>query len=173
MANFDSSAAVFKSSVEQLSRIMNLDEARPGDWSLRDLPAMLRHQLSAPLEFELSRLPASKSPQTMRDGTLSGTFRDLFEHPKPPLAVLKATRDLFKGQAGTSAKRRPEQEVAYLMYLLAILIAQVRLGTSITKLCDADLLKGIRWSLKQQWVDERTRALLAKADETLRAAGPD
>ena len=53
MANFDSLQAVFKSRAEQLSKIMSLDETTPDAWTEEDLPAMLRHQMSAPLEFDL------------------------------------------------------------------------------------------------------------------------
>lgn len=173
MADFDSSRAVFKSSATKLSKIMNLDVTKDDAWSERDLPGMLRHQLSAPLEFDLSRSPPSKSSESISDGLSAAgagrikTFKDLLEHPKPPLAVLKATKDFFKRQAGASLKRRPEQEVAYLMYLLLIVVARVRLETPITKLNDAELLKGIRWALDLKWVDERTRAMLAEANEAL------
>jgi hypothetical protein len=170
MANFDSLKAVFTSRAEQLSKIMNLDEAAPNAWAEEDLPAMLRHQMSAPLEFDLSSLELGKSEEAARDQTLSAadacrirSFQDLFEHPAPPLALLKWAKDFFKQQAGTSANRRPEQEVAYLFYLLAIVISRVRLGTSITTLTDADLQKALKWAISRKWLDANTKEMCVQA----------
>lgn len=180
MANFDSLQAVFKSRAEQLSRIMNLDETTDDAWAEADLPAMLRHQMSAPLDFDLSSMELSQSEETTREKTLSAaaasrirSFQDLFEHPAPPLALLNWAKDFFKQQAGASARRRPEQEVAYLLYLLSILIPRVRLGTRITTLTDADLLKGMKWAASRKWLDPKTKEMCVLAQKTLQARAPD
>jgi hypothetical protein len=180
MANFDSSEAVFRSDARQLSKIMNLDEATPDTWSDQDLAAMLRHQLAAPLGSDLSRLELSKSEEKIRDETLGKaasaqvrTFQDLFEHPRPPLALVKWAKDFFKQQAGASASRRPEQEVAYLLYLLSILIPRVRLGSRISKLSDADLRNGMKWAVSRKWLDGQTRKLCIVGQRELQAKAAD
>ena len=180
MANFDSLQAVFKSRAEQLSKIMSLDETTSDAWTEEDLPAMLRHQMSAPLEFDLSSIELSQSEEATRDKTLSAaagsrirSFQDLFDAPAPSLALLKWAKDFFKQQAGASAKRRPEREVAYLMYLLSIVTARVRLRTSITALSEAELLKGITWAAGRKWLDVKTKELCVQARKALqgRATG--
>jgi hypothetical protein len=175
MANFESSKAVFESGAEQLSKLMNWDEASPEHWTEEDLPAMLRHQLAAPLAFDLSTLELSQTEEAAREQTLSQaaaskirTFQDLLQHPRPPVALFHWAKDFFKQQAGTSAKRRPEQEVAYLLYLLSILMPRIRLGASITKLSDADLLKAMKWATSRKWLDAKTRETCLLAQKALR-----
>jgi hypothetical protein len=177
MENTDSSEAVSKSSAQQLLQIINLDEATPDLWSERDQAAMLRHQLSSPLEVDLSSLGENERDTKAPDGALAAaasarikTFQDLFDHPAPPVAVLSLAKDFFKRQAGASAERRPEQEVAYFLYLLTVLVARVRVGTNVTKLSDADLLKGIKWAVNQKWVDAKTRKMCAEASRQLEPA---
>ena len=180
MANFDSSAAVFRSDAQQLSQIMSWDEATPDAWNDQDLAAMLRHQLAAPLEADLSHLELPKSEAKTRDETLGKaasaqvrTFQDLFQHPQPPLALVKWAKDFFKQQAGTAASRRPEQEVAYLLYLLSILIPRIRLGTRISKLSDTELRKGIKWAVSRKWLNGPTRKLCVLGQRELRAKAAD
>jgi hypothetical protein len=180
MANTDSSEAVFRSDARQLSKIMNLDEATPDAWTDQDLVAMLRHQLAAPLESDLSRLELRKSEEKTRDETLGKatsaqvrTFQDLFEHPRPPLALVRWAKEFFKQQAGASENRRPEQEVAYLLYLLSILISRVRLSTRISKLSDADLRHGLKWAVSREWLDEQTRKLCVVGQRELQAKAAD
>ena len=141
---------------------------------------MLRHQLAAPLAFDLSTLELSQSEKTTRDQALRDatashirTFQDLLQHARPPLPLLHWAKDFFKQQAGASAKRRPEQEVAYLLYLLSILIPRVRLGTRLTRLSDADLLISVNWAARRKWLDAKTRELCRLAQKALgpRASG--
>jgi hypothetical protein len=177
MANDDSLHAVFESSADQLSTIMNMGETLSDTWTEEDLPAMLRHQMSAPLEFDLSTVELSNSEKATREETLNAaagaqikSFQDLFQHPAPPLALLNWAKDFFKQQAGTSANRRPEQEVAYLMYVLSIVIPRVRLGTSITALTDADLRKALKWAASRKWLDAKTKEMCVLAKKALRGS---
>src|SRR5205823_4639641 len=100
-----------------------------------DRPDMLRHITAASLEAELKT--------TAGDGNLGPpagikTFGELFQHPQPPLKLLQLVKDLFKAKAGAGANRRPEQEVAYLLYLLTIVTARLRLGILISSLTDLE-----------------------------------
>jgi hypothetical protein len=176
MQNVDPAQAVFRSDAEQLSKILSLNESTGDAWTERDLPAMLRHQLAAPLQLDLSSLELRPSEMATRDHTLkeaagSGirTFQDLLEHPRPPLAPLNWAKNFFKQQAGPSLPRRPEQEVAYVLYLLSILVARIRLQTRISKLSNADLLKGIDWAADRKWLDMKTREMCRLAQKALRA----
>ena len=91
------------------------------------------------------------------------TFRDLFVHPKPPLRLLKLAKNLFKHQSGASSERRPEQQVAYVLYLLTILAARERCGESITRLTEAEVLRSADWAASREWVDAGTKTLLGQA----------
>ena len=176
MAEFNSSEAVLRSSTGQLAKIMNLDEGTPDAWSEEDLAAMLRHQLAAPLEFDLGGLKPTGSRAKERYKVLNEaaalgirTFQDLFRHPRPPLAVLRITKDFFKVRAGPADERRPEQEVAYLIYLLTISAARARTGQTITSLSDSELLRGVEWAASRKWADEETVALFGMVREKLLA----
>ena len=153
---------------------MNLGEAAAGEWNEQDLSAMLRHRLSAPLDFDGGSLEPKGSRDKGRYRILSEaaalgirTFHDLFRHPRPPLTVLRITKDFFKVRAGSAAERRPEQEVDYLIYLLSIFAARVRTGHTITKLSDSELLRGVEWAATRKWADEETVALLGMVRQKL------
>jgi hypothetical protein len=176
MVKPNAAEAVLRSEARRLSRIVNLDEATPEAWSEQDQAAMLRHQMSAPLEFDLGGLKPTGSRARERYKVLNEaaalgirTFRDLFRHPRPPLAVLRITKDFFKVRAGPADERRPEQEVAYLIYLLTISAAQARTGQTITSLSDSELLRGVEWAANRKWADEETVALFGMVREKLTA----
>ena len=156
MVNSNAAAAILRSEARRLSKILHLDETTPDDWSQADQAAMLRHQMSAPLDFDLGgrKLTGSRVReryQVLHEAAALGvrTFQDLFRHPGPPLAVLRITKDFFKVRAGPADERRPEQEVAYLMYLLTISAARVRTGQTITSLSGSELLRGVEVNINR------------------------
>ena len=61
------------------------------------------------------------------------------------------------------------------MYFATIVAAMIRCGRRITNLDDEAVLKGVEWSLRQSWLDDRTRALLADGEQFIRGrlGGPD
>jgi len=173
-ANVNSSEALARSDASQLLKLMSVGETTSGALRTEDLPAMLRHQLLAPLEFGPRKVPASLIEARKRSVKSSPraegsarTFKDLLDDPQPPLELLKMAKDYFKDRAGGSDERQPEQAVAYLMYQLAITLARVRLENPITRLADSDLLKGAQWVLAQEWVEEKTRTFFAEASRRL------
>lgn len=131
------------------------------------LVPLLRRQLLAKLEFGESRggsrASRGKDPARASSGLPIRTFQDLFNHDHPPVAVLRRAKSFFKEIAGVENDREPEQEVAYLLYWVAILVARVRCGVVITQHSDAALVLAIRWALNQNWLDERTQRLFAVA----------
>src|SRR5438094_1930275 len=105
MADFDSSAAVFKGGAEQLLKIITVGETLPEMWTDRDRSVILQHQLSAPLCFDSKTHDAaaqSQGEKALKEATTLGlkSFRDLFQHPQPPLPLLRLAKDFFKEKAG-------------------------------------------------------------------------
>ncbi len=173
MVEPDSSQAVFKSSPAQLAKIMNLDETTPDVWNDQDLAAMLRHQMAAPLNFDLTSLKLQAARADARTETLASaakerikSFKDLLFHPEPPLELLRLSKDFFKGRIKACKKDSPEWQVAYLFYLLSILAAGRR-ATQVSNLTSGDLRKAMKWALDQKWVDAKTKRLLSRASEHL------
>jgi len=168
MAESDSSQAVFKSSAAQLEKIMNLDETTPDVWNERDLAAMLCHQMSAPLNFDLSSAETNAAKAAARDETLATaakdrikSFKDLLFHPEPPLELLRLSKEFFKGRTKACKKDSPEWQVAYLLYLLSIVAAGSRAGR-VSNLTRGQLGRAIKWALDQTWVDKGTKQLLSR-----------
>jgi hypothetical protein len=90
------------------------------------------------------------------------TFRDLFQHQKPSLGLLREVKDFGKAQRNNPESSLP-QEIATLLYHLSIVVALVRCRERITTLSDKQIREGIDWALAEPWVDERTRALFHEA----------
>jgi hypothetical protein len=177
MADFDSSAAVFRGKPGQLLKLINLGKELPEAWTQRDRSAILRHQLSAPVAFDLKCLVLDLTEEQLRDKAFSDaaalgvkTFSELFQNTQPPLTLLKLGKAFFKEKAGPSSDRLPQQEVAYLLYLLSLAVARLRLNSSITSLTVPELLRGLDWAISQDWTDDSTRALFSQARDNLAAA---
>ena len=150
-------------------KIMSVDEATPDAWNEQDLAAMLRHQLTAPLEFDLSAVELKGRQAKNREETLTGaakerirTFEDLLFHREPPLELLRLSKQLFKRRLRECKKYSPEWNVAYLFYLLSILAAGDR-ASRISWLTPSELRKGIKWALERRWINEKTRQFLERA----------
>ena len=113
-----------------LADLMNL-EAGESPWNPDELAAILRHQLAAPVEFDLTYLekkrPVSLDTLHSLQGPAIASFHDLFHHPRPPIELLRSTKEFAK-----SSRIRPEaplpEEIATLLYLLSIATAMTRLG---------------------------------------------
>jgi hypothetical protein len=148
---------------------MNLDEATPDAWNGQDLAAMLRHQLAAPLEFDLSSVEMKGAEAKKRGTTLTGaarerikSFEDLLFHREPPLALLKLSKEFFKRRLQECKKDSGEWNVAYLLYLLSILAVGNR-ASKISSLTPSDLRKGMKWALERRWMNEKTRQFVELA----------
>ncbi len=168
MVESESSQAVFKSSAAQLAKIMNLDETTPDVWNDQDLAAMVRHQMEAPLHFDLTSFELKGRRAEARTETLTSaakarieSFQDLLFHPEPPLETLRLSKDFFKARTKALKKDSPEWQMAYLFYLLSILAAGSR-APQLSNLTPGDLRKATKWALDQKWVDERTKRLLSQ-----------
>ena len=166
MSDFDSSAAVFNSRAKKLATLLTTGEERARLWRPDELAAIFRHQMSAPVLVDLgtfdprsaTRLRALSEAQ----GLLLRSFTDLFHHPAPPVELLELVKDFAKANLDHPESGLPG-EIAAALYYTSIAAALVRLDARISQLPDADLKRGLRWTLEQAWLDEKTKELLAQA----------
>jgi len=175
MIKFDPSKAVHRSTAAQLSKFMGLDPCVPEVWTSQDLPAMLRHQFAAPLEHDLTTMrlagrPAGNRKDALADAAAAGikSFGDLLFQREPRFELLKLSKEFFKWRTQVCRRSSPEWKVAYLFYLLSILAAGEH-AHRLSSLSSADLLRGTGWTLKQGWVDQKTKELVLAARQRLHA----
>ena len=166
MSDFDSSAAVFKSRAKKLATLMATGEERAKLWRPDELAAIFRHQMSAPMLVDLgsfdSRTATKLRTLSEAQGLLLKSFADLFHHPAPPIELLELIKDFAKANMDHPESGLPD-EIAAALYYTSIAAALVRLDVRISHLPDADLQRGLRWTMEQAWLDENTKELLAKA----------
>ena len=169
--------SIVKSGSTRLLSLINLDETTPDPWNPDDIAAMVRHQFMAPLDFDLSAVEETKTEGTAPRQTLTQaatahirTFEDLLFHAEPPLELLRLSKEFFKSRTQSQRKDSPEWQVAYLFYLLSILVGRRR-DPRISGLTRAELLRATEWALSRVRVDRKTRKLLAQARKRLLAEG--
>ena len=174
MSDFDSSAALTKSRAKELAALMSTTDDSGPLWRADELAALFRHQMSAPMLMDLGSFDPRTANQlktlASAQGLLLSSFSDLFNHPSPPLPLLQLVKDFAKANMDHPESGLP-REIATAVYYLSIAAALLRLNEQISQLPNADLLRGLRWTLEQKWLDEKTRALLNGAVEKLSAAG--
>ena len=168
MSDFDSSAAVFKSRAKKLATLLATGEERAKLWRPDELAAIFRHQMSAPMLVDLGTFDPRTATRlrTLSEahGLLLKSFADLFHHPAPPFELLELVKDFAKANLDHPESGLPG-EIATALYYASIAAALVRLDARISQLPDADLQRGLRWTMEQAWLDERTKKLLAQALE--------
>lgn len=170
MSEFDSSAALFKSHAKDLAKLMASGDERGPLWRADELAAMFRHQMSAPVLMDLGSFDPRTAGQlkvlSAAQGLLLSSFADLFNHEQPPIQLLELVKDFAKANIDHPESGLP-REIAMVLYYTSIAAALARLGKRISQLPDADLRRGLRWTMGQSWLDEKTKALLAAALEKL------
>ncbi|MGD1090032.1 MAG: hypothetical protein ABR955_15110 [Verrucomicrobiota bacterium] len=168
MSDFDSSAAVFNSRAKKLAALMATGEERAKLWRPEELAAIFQHQMSAPILVDLGTFDPRTATRlrtlSEAQGLLLKSFADLFHHPTPPIELLELVKDFAKANLDHPENGLPG-EIATTLYYTSIAAALVRLDVRISKLPDADLQRGLRWTMEQSWLDEKTKELLAKALE--------
>jgi len=166
MSDFDSSSAVFKSRANKLASLLASGEERARLWRPDELAAIFRHQMSAPMVVDLgsfdSRTATKLRTVSEAQGLVLKSFSDLFHHPAPVVELLEMVKDFAKANLDQPDSALPD-EIAAALYYTSIAAALVRLDTKISKLTDADLQTGLRRTMKQAWLDEKTKELLAQA----------
>ena len=149
--------------LESLARLV--DQASPQQrlWRAEELDAILRHQLSAPVYFDMKNLDQGLARRVEAlckgQGLLLRSFRDLLQHPNPPIELLEITKDFAKALAIQPHSPVPH-EIAMMLYFAAITAAMVRCQRRITALGNQELRDNLEWLDGQPWVDAETRHLL-------------
>jgi hypothetical protein len=166
MNDKDTFTSISGSRAKSLARMMDIDGGNKEVWMPNDLKAILDHQLSAAVEVDLATVDASLTGQirTLAEGAVPPikTFRDLLTHRKPPLELLEWTKRFAKRCRSCPDSPLPD-EVATVLYFLAIVVARATCGVRISGLDDQALGYGLQWALAQSWLDADSRRLFQEA----------
>lgn len=161
--------------IEQMARFLQNAEASGPVWSKEELAAILCHQLSTPLEFDLGgrgrgqRREGVAGPPCGQPGI--ATFADLFTHPQPPIELLESAKSFAK--ASRSHHDRPlPPEVSTFLYYASIAAAMVRCGRRISELTDEALREGFTWCTKSRWTAIYLEPLFNEAIKLLAKDAP-
>jgi hypothetical protein len=158
--------SIYSIRAESLAKMMDAGSGGNELWLPAELGAILEHQLSAPIEFDLDHPDYGSAG---RVGAIAGaadppikTFRDLFTHPHPPVELLESVKRFAK-----QCRCRPDSplpdEVSTVLYFLSIVVAAQRCGCRITGLNDEALQHGLEWVSSQSWIDQSTLRLFGEA----------
>ena len=166
----------YDSDPQSLTQMMNLDAGDQKLWGPEELGAILEHQLSAPLECDLSRLDKGfaqrlKGLNSPGDPPLR-SFGDLLRHPSPPVEFLELTKQFAKACRNDPHGSVPG-EIATILYFSNIVVAMTKCGRRITKMDDRSLEYSLNWALRQPWLDESTRGILREGLDALGSSGPE
>ena len=155
--------AVFDTDRQQLATLLDLSPDAEHIWQDEELGAVLRHQLSAPLQVDLINLERGLAlkVRTLAEaqGLVLKSFGDLLAHPHPPVELLKITKDFAKACRLSPHSPLP-REVASVLYFACIAAAIVRCHCRITGLNYAAIREGLQWVLARHWLDAPTRKLM-------------
>ena len=149
----------------RLSKMLALASGEKESWQPEELHDILASQLVAELESELDyadpRLTTQFRTLSRAGQPLPRTLGELFRDPRPPTALLTLAKDHAKAAQQQPASGVP-RDVALVLYYLSIAAGLVRRDKRITELNDAELRRGFDWALKQPWLVEQARELLAQ-----------
>ncbi len=146
-------------------------------WTAWDLESILQHQLDAKIDFDLTRFGENRAEDLQQQlGSVEGptirTFRDLLEHPSPPIELLDAARRFAKSCRSRAEGPLPD-EIATVLYFASAVAAMVKCGRRISRLDDDGLRYALDWALEQPWLDDSVRGLFSHARQTLEPTGPE
>jgi hypothetical protein len=173
-SEFESSDAVFKSRANKLASLLASGEENTRLWRPEELAAIFRHQMAAPIIVDIGNFDSPTAKRLKEEGEARGlllkSFADLFQHPAPPIELLTLIKDFAKANRDHPASALPP-EIASALYYVSIGAALVRLDRLISQLPDDALRQGFQMTLQQDWLDQSTRDLLAKALSKLSERG--
>jgi hypothetical protein len=160
---------------ERLAHLLQMSEGNDVVWDPGELAALFRHQLQSPIEYDLRTLPRAAANRlklmASAQGLLLKSFADLFQHPHPPLELLKLTKQFAKAHHNDPDTGLPA-EIALMLYYTSIAAALVRCHKRISKLDNVALVEGFAWARDQKWVDEQTRGLFDEGLNLLKGDQP-
>lgn len=152
----------FDTDRRQLATLLDLSPDAERLWRDEELGALLRHQMTAPMQVDLINLERGLALKVRNLAEAQGltlkSFGDLLAHPNPPVELLKITKDFAKA-CRLSPRSPVPHEIASVLYFASIAAALVRCRRRITGLTNDALAEGFRWVLSRPWLDAPTRAL--------------
>jgi hypothetical protein len=150
----------------RLVRLFGSDRSQHSFPTQRSLAQILVEQLHSPilscLEMRATQIHFLGVAQIAPDGYPLETLADLFDHPNPPIWLLRAVKN-FANLADARPNEPLPPEVATSLYFCAIAAGFTRHNARITSLSDSELREGLEWTASQRWVDRTLRRLAITA----------
>jgi hypothetical protein len=143
----------------KLASLLEIGRGAEPTWSTRELGAILRHQMRAPLEGELRnwyQAPAGRRGRSAGGAASPRTLHELLRHPRPSVALLRGLKEYAKDNAAANPPLLPA-DIGLLLYYLAIALAMTRTGEVITGLGVDEIREGVSWAAAQDWIDDDLR----------------
>jgi hypothetical protein len=154
---------VFETDRKQIATLLDLPVDAERLWRDEELGAILRHQMTAPLQVDLINLERGLAVKVRNlaesQGLTLKSFGDLLAHPSPPVELLQITKDFAKACRLSPNSPLPK-DIATVLYFASIAAALVRCRRRITGLSNDALTQGLRWVLGRPWLDAPTRRLV-------------
>jgi len=167
----DSTQTIFMSGPAGLAKILEQNQEDAALWRSGEMRAMWQHQLRAPIEADLSGVPAANISSLRRDPAtesfLEKSFENLLRDGRPPLPLLKATKDFAK-QTFKEAEDAQLKEIAAALYYSSYAAGLVSHNQRLGGMHRNELVGGFDWVLGRDWVDEETKKLILQAKELLK-----
>jgi len=170
MNDSTSTQTIFLSGPAALARILAQDQPDTALWGPEEMRAMWQHQLQARIEEDLGTV-RSLSSSSLRNEPEAAAFKDksfsdLLHNSKPPLALLKLTKDFAK-QMIKEAEDSQLKEIAAALYYASYAAGIARCNQRLGGMSEPELRGGFDWALGRVWLDERTKALIAEGSALL------
>ena len=173
MDDSTSTQMIFMSGPAGLARILAQDQPGTALWGPEEMRAMWQHQLQARIEEDLGTV-RSPSSSALRSAPETAAFKDknfsdLLHHSKPPLALLKLTKDFAK-QTIKEAEDSQLKEIAAALYYASYAAGMARYKERLGGMSEPELRGGFDWALGRLWLDQQTKLLITEASASLHRA---
>ena len=159
-----------KTDPRALSRLLDLDGQFSAEWTEDELSGILKHQLAAPLTFDLESVAPDIEDQLQQinadQETPIETFADVLFHAQAPLELTVLIKEFAKQQRDANCLT---DQIASLLYVATNCAALRNGDRSVSSLDDPSLLKNIQQLLSFSWLDNRTRLSLEGTAKDLQA----
>lgn len=159
-----------------MAELIELDVDPRRVWRTDELGAVLLHELALPVSVALGELTLGAVEQPT-GGDSEGSLRltslgTLLHHPAPPLELLRQVKEAAKHARHDPHGQLPE-EVAALIYAMAIAAGVLRHGREITSMTDQGVRDTLVWGASRPWLDDSSRLLLCRARDAISGGGEE
>lgn len=166
----ESSTTLFFTKPEALAKVLALDDQGTPLWDAKELKAIWQHQLGAGIETDLSTVASALRQEFEISSELKPlrrlTFSELLSHPRPPVVLLKLTKEFAK-QTLRDAEEAQLKEIASALYYASYAAGISHCGQRIGSLDEREMRHGFQWAINQAWVDEKSKALFTEGLQKL------